>query len=390
MDHSAPAPTVSPSAVRARWATAAVFFLNGFTFASWALHVPTVKNKLGLTPAVLGLALLAIAVGSLLTMPPTGRWVARWGSRPVTRAFAVVNPLTLLPLLLAPSLIWQVLALALYGAVSGGLDVAMNAQGLAVERRLGRPVLSSFHAAWSLGGLLGAALGSLALAWGAGATAHVTVVAAVFFALALLAGPALLPREDDLNEVEGAQPTARRRLSPTILLLGALGFLGLLAEGAVSDWSALYYRSVLGSGPGASGLGYVAFTFAMTAGRLSGDWARARFGGAAVLRGGAALCALGLAGALLIASPLPSALGFAAAGLGLANLVPVIFDAAGQTGNAGTSIAQVSTLAYLGFLVGPPLVGFVAQLASLPAGLGLVAALAGVIALLGGRAARGR
>ncbi len=388
-------PSNPPHAVRARWATAAVFFLNGFTFATWALHIPNVKAKLGLTTGVLGLALLAIAVGSLLSMPPTGALVARWGSRAVTRAYALANPLTLLPLLLAPNLIWQVLALTLYGAVTGGLDVAMNAQGVAVERRLGRPVLSSFHAAWSLGSLVGAGLGSLVLGWGVGALAHMSAVAAVFFALALLAGPVLLPKRDDLNEeaeAEGAgageRPAGWRRLSPAILLLGALGFLGLLAEGAVSDWSTLYYRSVLGSGPGAAGVGFIAFTFAMTAGRLSGDWARARFGGAALLRGGAALCALGLAGALLIASPLLSAVGFAAAGLGLANLVPVIFDAAGRTGNAGTSIAQVSTLAYLGFLAGPPLVGFVAEGAGLPAGLGLVAALAAAIALLGGRAAR--
>lgn len=387
---TAPTPV---SAAAARWGTSAVFFLNGFIFASWVLHVPTVRDKLNLSPAQLGLALLGIAVGSLLTMPATGAFVARFGSRRVTRVFALLNPLVLSPLLLAPNLGTQMLALVAYGAVSGGLDVAMNAQGVAVERALRKAVLSSFHAWWSLGGLAGAALGSLALSLGAAPLAHVGSVSLVFLIVAALAGSCLLAPAHDLRETPGGRPHGRRGLRavpPVLWLLGALGFLGLLSEGAVADWSAVYYRDELGASAGGAGLGYAAFTLTMTVGRLLGDSWRARFGGELVLRGGAALAALGLLGALLAPSPFTAALGFAACGLGIANIVPVLFDAASRTGNAGPAIAQVSTLAYLGFLAGPPLVGFVAQGAGLSAGLGLVVALSALIALLSPLAWRAR
>lgn len=384
--NATPLPASPQAAARARVATSAVFFLNGFVFASWALHIPFVREKLALSTGVLGLALLAIAVGSLVAMPLVGGLVARHGSAPVTRLLVLLNPLALLPLLLAPNLPVQIAVFLLYGAVTGGLDVAMNAQGVTVERTLGKPVLSSFHAAWSFGSLGGAGLGSLALGAGLAPGAHGAVVTVVFLAVALLSLAPLLG--GDAEAAPAGDRPRRRGLVPGALLLGLLGFLGLLAEGALNDWSALYYRDELGATPAAAGIGFIAFTAAMTVGRVLGDLARARLGGMGVLGGGAALAAVGLTLALLVASPVPTALGFALFGLGIANIVPVLFDAASRAGEPGPAIAQVSTLGYLGFLVGPPLIGFVAQVVGLPAALGLVAAFAALIALLSGRAVR--
>lgn len=383
--------TRQPNPARARLATAAVFALNGFIYASWVLHVPTIRDRLDLSPAALGLALLAIAAGSLFSMPLAGNVIQRVGSGRVTRLFAFLNPVALVPMVLAPNLATLVLALVVYGALTGALDVAMNAQGVAVERRLNRPVLSSFHAAWSLGSLAGAALGTLALAAGMATATHVLSVAVTFLLVAAIAAPALLPAGAELY-APGPAPSARGtrrwsfRLLPGVLLLGSLGFLGLLGEGAMADWSGVYYRDVLGVAAGLTGVGYVAFTLAMTVGRVFGDTARARLGGRVVVIGGAALAALGLAGALFMQAPLLAAVGFGLFGLGVANIVPVLFDAASRGNAAGPAIAQVSTLGYLGFLAGPPLLGFVAEATSLKAALGVVAAFVALIALLSARA----
>jgi MFS family permease len=372
------------SAVRARWGTSAVFFGNGLVFASWVLHVPTVRDALRLEPGVLGLALLGIAAGSLVSMPVAGALITRFGSRAVTRPMALLNPLTLVLPLLAPDLLTLVLALVVYGAVTGALDVAMNAQGVAVERRLARPVLSSFHAWFSFGALVGAALGAPLLGAGVTPLTHVSLVALVFAAVMLIAGTVLLPREADGVDqgADTAAPGQIWRPTPVVLLLGALGFIGLMGEGAIADWSAVYSRDLLNADVATAGLAYGAFSLAMTIGRVFGDTWRGRFGDARLVGWGATLAALGLAAALAAPTAWLAAPGFAAFGLGVANIVPVLFAAAGRSADAGRAIAQVSTLGYFGFLAGPPLLGLVAQVSGLRLALALVAVLTFGIAIL--------
>ncbi|WP_051935468.1 MFS transporter [Deinococcus sp. YIM 77859] len=367
----------------ARRALETVFLANGTLFATWAVNIPGVRDRLGLSEAQVGLALLAVGLGSLVSMPLTGGWTARFGSDRVTQVAVVLCMLALLLPFLAPNLLTLLLALALLGALNGALDVAMNAQGVTVERRLGRPIMSRLHAYFSLGGVLGALLGTL-LVGRLPMTAHAGLVVLATTLAGLVAGRWLLP---DLPAVPAASavPHTSPRLSPAVLLLGGLCFLGMLSEGAHYDWAALYFRDVLQVAGGNVGIGYAAFVAAMTLGRWFGDRVRTHLGDEATVRGGALLTALGLALALLVRDPLAATLGFALSGLGLSNVVPVLYGAAGHA-LAGQGIAQVATIGYAGFLLGPPAIGFIAGHVGLPAALGLALAGAALVALLGGRA----
>ncbi|MBZ9716095.1 MFS transporter [Deinococcus multiflagellatus] len=375
-----------PAPLPARRAVSVMFLINGVLFATWGVNIPGVRDSLNLSEAQIGAALLAVGLGSLCTMPLTGGWTARYGSHRVTWAVSVACMLSLLLPFIAPNFAALVAALAVLGALNGCMDVAMNAQGVTVEKALGRPIMSRLHAYFSLGGLLGAGLGSL-LVGRVPLAAHALLVVAVTATAALLSGrflwPDAAPAPTQLAANE--QPPRRSPLSAAAALLGALCFLGMLAEGANYDWAALYFRDVLGVTGGASGLGYVAFVGAMTLGRWFGDRARAQLGDPSTVRGGAALTALGLGLALLARDPLLAAAGFALSGLGLSNVVPVMYGAAGHA-LAGRGIAQVATIGYGGFLLGPPAIGFIAQHVGLAAALGLALGAAALVALLGGRA----
>ncbi|GAA0512333.1 MFS transporter [Deinococcus depolymerans] len=365
----------------ARRALSVIFLINGALFATWAVNIPGIRDALNLSEAQIGAALLAVGLGSLCSMTLTGAWTARHGSHRVTRTAAVLCMLTLLPPFLAPGLPLLIAALTVLGAANGSMDVAMNAQGVTVEQRLGRPIMSRLHAYFSLGGVLGAALGTL-LVGRVPMTAHALTVTVVTAAAALIAGRFLLP---DLPSAPIPAAPRRVPISAAAALLGALCFLGMLSEGANYDWAALYFRDVLGSPGGQAGLGYAAFVTTMTLGRWFGDRLRARLGDETIVRGGALVTAAGLGLALLTRDPLPAAAGFALSGLGLSNVVPVMYGAAGHA-LGGRGIAQVASIGYGGFLLGPPAIGFIAAQVGLPAALGLALAGALLITLLGGRA----
>ena len=366
----------------ARRAVSAVFLCNGVLFATWAVNIPGVRDRLHLNAAQLGAALLCVGIGSVLTMPQTGRWLARWGSARMTGLLTALCMLALILPFLAPN-IWALgLALALLGGLSGVLDVAMNAQGVTVEQALGRPIMSRLHAFYSLGSVLGAGLGTLFVGR-VPMLAHALFVVGLTLLTGLVAARFLIP-----DAAPPAADTPERggpRLSPAAALLGGLCFLGMLSEGANYDWAALYYRDVLGQSGGQVGTGYTAFVACMTLGRWFGDRARVRFGDEAMVRGGALVTALGLGLALLVRDPLLATLGFALSGLGLSNVVPVMYGTAGHA-LAGRGIAQVATIGYGGFLLGPPLIGFVAQRSGLPTALGIALAGAMLIVLLGAQA----
>jgi len=259
----------------------------------------------------------------------------------------------------------------------------MNAQGVTVEQALDRPVMSRLHAYFSLGGVLGALLGTM-LVGRVPVLAHVLLVVGVTTLAGWLAGRLLLP--DAAPAAPGGSPgrsAPRAPIRPAVLLLGALCFLGMLSEGANYDWAALYFRDVLEASGGAVSLGYAAFVAAMTLGRWFGDRVRTRLGDERTVRGGALLTALGLGLALLAREPLPAALGFALSGLGLSNVVPVMYGIAGHA-LAGRGIAQVATIGYAGFLLGPPAIGFLAEEVGLPGALGVALAGAALVTVLGG------
>jgi MFS family permease len=287
----------------------------------------------------------------------------------VTRGSTIVFCAALPLPILAPNLFLLVAALLVFGAANGVMDVAMNAHGVAVERRLGRPVMSSYHGMFSLGGLLGGGLAALLLPIMAPA-AHAVLLALAGLGIAAFGLPQLLPAGVDIRS-EGPAFALPGRAS---LALGALCFLAMTAEGAVLDWSALHLEGSFRISPEYAAIGFAAFSATMAIGRFSGDWMRSRFGAVALVRASAFVAAAGLALALAVPDPALAVTGFAIVGFGMANLVPVLYGAAGALPNqaSGSAIAAVATMGYMGFLSGPPLIGFVAEATSLPLALTLI------------------
>ena len=362
-----------PQASAARIATSAVFFANGLVIATWVVRVPSVRDGLGLSTAAVGVALLGMAAGSLVAMPQTGALAARHGTRRVTVTAGALMVLALLLPFLASNVWMLFAALLALGACNGVMDVAMNAQGVAVERALGKPVMSSFHAFYSLGNLCGAALGSVLLGWRLNSLGHALCITLSAGVLVLGAGRWLLPREaDEPHQSAGDTEASTSSPGSLIWMLGALCFLGMLGEGSLGDWSGLYSRDVLGVSGAALGAAYTAFALTMTLGRAVGDGWRSRYGDRRLVTVGGSLSGVGLGLGLLTLDPYLALIGFLTFGLGIANLVPVLFSSAGRA-LSGRGIARVATIGYAGFLVGPPLIGFVSQLTSLRVGLGITA-----------------
>ena len=370
-----------------RIAIALVFLGDGLLLGSWAARIPAVQRHADLTNARLGLALFAASVGALVAMPLAGWLCGRTGSRGVAVVGLLGGAASLLFASLAGNLAELSGALFGFGAGFGTINVAANAQGLALERRYGRPILSSFHAAFSSGGLAGAGLGALIAGLGVGPRAHFGALLLLLALLAAAAGPRLLTREAD--ELERAAILVRPPRA--LLVLGAAAFCTMLAEGAAADWSAVYLSRSLGAAAALAALGYTAFSLAMVVSRTVGDRLNVRVGPVSLVRGGGLLAAMGLAAALVNGSTIAALAGFIAMGAGLGVVVPVLFRAAGSTPgvSAGVGVAAVSTIGWLGFLSGPPAIGFAAGAVGLRGALGLVVLATLLLALLA-RSARPR
>ena len=398
---------------RARTAITAFFAMDGFVFASWAVRIPAVKAAVGASPATLGIALLGVSAGAIATMALTGALCRRFGSARLVVVGAVWLSLALLLPALARSAVALGLGLAVFGIGYGGLNVAMNSLAVDLVAVLRRPVMPSFHAAWSLGGLAGAALGGLA-APALTPLAHFSLVCLLGLALTAVAGRVVLTtplpvahaepaREASPPPVTGGRGGAARASGEwtanegapgaagragvwrTVLLLGVIALCSTYGEGAVSDWGALHLRTDLGAASGLAAAGYAAFALAEACGRLAGSALLARLGQTRVLVYGGLVTFVGMIAAAL--SPvLPLALvGFALAGLGVANAFPTAMARVGiLAGPHG--VATASTLGYAGFLLGPPTIGFLATAMSLRVALTTVSLLA-LLAIMLARAA---
>jgi MFS family permease len=367
--------------VSARAGVTVIFFVNGALFASWASRIPALSDRVDATTGALGLALLAPALGAIVAMPLVGRVLPRRSSRSFC-GFATAGLMAAL-LLLAVARSIPALAAALFtvGVANSTLDLAMNAQGVSIERRLRRPILSSLHAAFSFGGFAGASLGALAAALSVAPLPNLAFAALLFGMPGLLAIRSLLVRDED---VDAHAPAMRwRRLPSRLVLLGAACFFCLMAEGGASDWSAKLVRDGLAGTAALGAVAYAVFSIAMGAGRLIADRLWARWGSVGLLRRSGALAAVGFAAGLALGTVPTAIAGFAALGLGLAGVVPTLFrSGANQPGvSTGPALAAVSSLGYLGFLAGPPLIGGVAQLTSLSIACGLLV-VAGLLVML--------
>ena len=354
----------------ARVSTALVFAIHAAVFAAWTPHIPAVKDRLGLNDGTLGLALLGAPVGSVLAMLLVGGAIARWGSKRMVLlmflGYALVSP----ALGFASTPAWLFVALACWGGFQGALDVSMNSQGIAVETAYGRPILSSFHAWWSFGAFVGVGLGALSISLGVDLRTQMIAFALVLLVLAWPLTHGMFGDDHAVDEHKLGLPWRDRR----VLVLAAIMFGGLLCEGAAGDWAAVYLRDSLDVPAERAGLGYAVFAVTMFLGRVMGDGWVARFGPARVVSVLAAIGGLGFGGALLAGQFWVALLGFAAFGLGIACIVPVVFSsaAAQSDAHAGQAIAGVATAGWAGFLLGPPLIGLLAHATSLTIALAVL------------------
>jgi fucose permease len=383
---------------RARIGAAACFLLTGFVSASWASRVPAIKDGLDLSDGQFAIAFVGLEAGAVVGLQLGGLVVPRTGSRPALTASLLTFSCALLLLAVAPNLLVLAGGLFSFAVLTSVADVAMNAQGVTVQRLMGRPVLSGMHATHSLGGIFGAGGGALAARLDAAPLPHFLVAAMVAGVACVAVSPLLLSSrvdvEEEPSEAGMADTSGLKRWfsgwTTSIVLLGALAFCVTLADGAALNWSAVYVTDSLGATEALGAVGLGVFLGALTLGRLVGDRLVARSGPVRVFRAGALVAGLGFGGALLVDAPVAGLIGLGLLGAGIANALPLAIaagsNAPGET--PATAAARVSTLGYMGSFVGPVLIGGLASVFSLPLALGLPALLA-LATAFGARAVQG-
>ncbi|WP_186153604.1 MFS transporter [Burkholderia gladioli] len=370
------------AARRAALPTMAQFFMNGASFATWGVQIPVLKAAFGASEAQMSIAMLCVAAGAVLAMKHVGSWVARVGSaRALTRS-SVVYAAALLAIPLAGRFALMLPILAVFGMAMAAFDVAMNVQAAQVETRLERPIMSTMHGMFSVGGMAGAAFGGAMLAAGVSPRVHLAIVAALLCVSALYASSRLLADPPAGHDEASPDSTGIPRV---LWILGGIAFLGLVCEGAMYDWAAIYLRDVTGASLDTSSYGYALFSTGMALGRFGADPLRRRLSVPTILRASAWLGFAGITLAIAVPLPAASLAGFALMGLGVANFMPFFFLAGTRLPgmSAAAGVAGVGRFAYAGMLFGPPLIGALTHATSLRGGLAAISVTMGAIALLG-------
>ncbi|MBG0832261.1 MFS transporter [Planomonospora sp. ID67723] len=358
------------------------FVLGGLMCGSITVRLPALSDKLGLSEASISASLLAWSLGALVTMQSMRGVMTRFGSRSILRVAAPLCAVTLAMLALAPSFPLLLVASVLFGLAFGALDIAMNAQGSTVERAHGLPLMNGMHAGWCVGAISAGLLGTAAIAAGLSFTAHLALVALVSLPAAAMLSRTYLP--DPAPEPASAGEGTRRRMPPVIYLLGAIAFCAFMVEGTMADWNGLYLRNELGASEAVAALGYPVFEGGMLIGRLAGDRVRTRFGARGMIIVSGLATAATFAVVVTSSSVAVAVSAMLFVGLAVATISPVAFSLAGEaTGNPGPAIAQTGAMGYAGLLLGPVIIGFLSDLASLRTALGVAVVLGVLIAVAG-------
>jgi predicted MFS family arabinose efflux permease len=352
------AANAAQNAIRGRWAIAAVFFVNGFLTGRWAPQIPVFLSRLGISEFTLGLLILVFGAGAVSAMAWAGHLIARHGSQRVARIFGTAGSFGLLLVALAPNVPVAAVTMYLFGGMIGAMDVAMNANAVTVEKKLSRAIMSSSHGFWSLGGFVGGGLGGVAIQ-NYGHLAHAVMVTMVAIVIVAIALRYVVP---DLPAAQEHRKFVLPR-HPGIYVIGVMALLSMNSEGAVLDWGALYLRQELGSDIATAGFAFAAFAGAMAVMRFMGDMVRNRLGPVMTFRISSLVAAAGMLLAGLSPWPWLAIGAFAVSGLGIANMVPILFSAAGnQPGvSSGAGMSVVTTMGYSGILVAPSVIGFVGE-----------------------------
>ena len=347
---------------KTRWTVLLTFFLVGASFSTWGSRIPEIQAHLSLSDGQLGITLLGVSLGVVLALLVADTVIGKFGSRKVILVAGVLSCVFLPLLAIAPSMILLWVLLFFYGACHSMVDVAMNDQAVMTEKGYQKPLMSSFHAAYSIGALAGALLGSLLARFSFFVPFYHFLLVAVLFGITfILSQPFLMDSEKREKQIEKKSPF--KLPEKALWLLGLIAFSSSIGEGSMADWSAVYMSSTLFTTASIAALGYAAFSVTMTLGRLLGDWITKNLGATRVVKYGSLISFVGLLVLIFTHSPYVAMLGFAAAGIGLANIVPIAFSAAGNREGIHPSegIAGVASIGYAGFLAGPPIIGFIAQ-----------------------------
>lgn len=365
---------ISPELKRARLAIFGIFALNGFLLSLWAVHIPAVLEKTGTSHGVLGILLLLLGGGAFAGMQAGGLLADRFGSRRMVLFYALWISVFFVPIAFATSPLLLGAALVLFGFGNGGIDVSMNLQAAALEEKYGRPIMSAFHAMFSIGTFAGSVFGAFMLGAHFGLTATFVICGLFGIAAVFACRPFLLRHVAKANDhVEGEHEKAAlsKKIYGKVLLLGSIAFLLMLSEGVANDWSALQIKEGLGLPESQAAFGFAAFAILMTAGRFSADWVSHRFGALAIVRWGSLVAALGMLIVVLSHSLWLTLVGWGLFGLGLSGCAPQLFTAAGKLSKAkqGVIMSRVVGMGYIGLLAGPAIIGGIAQIVPLTTAL---------------------
>lgn len=349
------------------------FFFLGFVFSSWASHIPDIKDKFSLNDAELGSILFMLPLGALCSLPFSGLLVAKIGSRWMSILSLIIYVLTLVGISLADTTLLLSVVLFLFGMFGNFGNISLNAQGISIQHYIKKSILSSLHAMWSVGAFTAAAFTDWMMEENRTMQEHYFLIAIVIILVVLPLFFSLVkdPEQSNENQKIFAWPTK------ALLLLGLICFCGAMSEGTMADWSSLYYRQIINQPHVVSALGYTAFALFMSIGRFVGDPLIERWGHGTILKANGILIAVGMFTALVSTIPALVMGGFALVGLGVSSIFPVVYILASKEKSMlpSAALAAVSSVGFIGFLVGPPVIGFVAQ------GVGLRMALAIVILL---------
>lgn len=354
------APSRAPMITKERVAVALLFLANGYIFGDWAPKIPEFAARLGLDSAGMGLMILVFGVGSLAMMPVAGALSAQRGSGAVVRIFALAFIPALLIIALVPNVVTAVIVMFYFGGTMAAMDVAMNTNAVAVEKSMRRAIMSSCHAFWSLGGLIGAATGGFLITQ-FGSTVHALVATIAAAIMIAVAWPSIIA--DKFHHPSGEKQKLTLPRNPLPWLVGVMALFSMVPEGAIIDWSAYHMRQDLGASVTLAGFGFAAFSFSMAVMRFAGDLVRDRFGAVRTLRACTTIAIIGMLIVGFSTDPYVSLVGFAICGIGISNMVPIAFSMAGNMPgvNPSVGLSIATTLGYSGMLVAPSLIGFVAK-----------------------------
>lgn len=377
MDSTTTAPI---NKTRLRIAVASVFFLHGLNFSSWAARIPDIQLKLGLSEAALGGVLLILPLGSLLSLPVSGIIIDKLGSRVVVLLASLGYAFTLPLLGFSTSIPMLMVGLFIYGFFGNMVNIAVNTQAIGVQTHYGRTIMASFHGTWSIAGFTGAGIGTLMVALGAPPHVHYLIMLVLIVAILLVNYPHTL--KEDVNRNTGK--TKFVKPDSTLVKIGLIAMCGMMSEGCMFDWSGVYFKKVVEAPEALVPLGFSAFMLTMAGGRFVSDRFTNRFGIANVLRASGILITSGLLLAVALPYFATALIGFLLVGFGVSSVVPLAYSVAGRstTMSAGMALTLVSSISFFGFLMGPPLIGFIAELSSLRISFAFIAVIGSLVAVI--------